>query len=523
MNLVRLTAAAAALATFAGIAAAKPLARPQAGLLPVLTIGRIGGGPSSLDPAKGDQTIADLGLETLMRLGSAGQVRPWLAQAVTQPGPTTLVYHLRHDVRFWDGNELTSADVVSSLNYERRTGSGVSWAYTAVKSIRPSGRYAVTVTLKHPSLDWPYETALFGTLIWEKRFQDAHRATFGHPGTLVMGTGPYMFDSFDPTRGVELSANPHWWGGAVPAQRLKVMFFANEDGEALAFRAGAIDASGFYIGDPRSFARTSGAHLQVAHSSIDNYVFSMNTHQAPWSDIHVRRAVAYALDRSDFIAAHGGYASPVYTLIPPAALQTLASPARVRSLLKSVPLYAFDLAKAKQELAQSAYPNGFSATIDEPVDQSNLATIGQAVAGDLAKIGIKITIHGVQSGAWFGELTGPVAKRPANLIEGGASSPAPSGNDYWLGSWNTAAGGFNTAVYTPKDVDGLLRAGDSATKARAFGIYARLVERLQTDVPYVNLILVDNTLALSPKLTLRGGLGPYTFFTGSWLADIRPR
>ena len=46
----------------------------------------------------------------------------------------------------------------------------------------------------------------------------------------------------------------------------------------------------------------------------------MNTQMAPWNDVHVRRAVDYALNRTDLINANGGYAVPTYTLIPPQQL-----------------------------------------------------------------------------------------------------------------------------------------------------------------------------------------------------------
>jgi peptide/nickel transport system substrate-binding protein len=40
----------------------------------------------------------------------------------------------------------------------------------------------------------------------------------GNPGLLIQGTGLWKVDSVNPTGGLELSANPHWWGGKVPVQ-----------------------------------------------------------------------------------------------------------------------------------------------------------------------------------------------------------------------------------------------------------------------------------------------------------------
>jgi peptide/nickel transport system substrate-binding protein len=60
------------------------------------------------------------------------------------------------------------------------------------------------------------------------KFFEAHKSTFGNPGTLIMGTGPWELDSFDPTSGAELAANPSWWGGKVPIQHISVKIFSNE-------------------------------------------------------------------------------------------------------------------------------------------------------------------------------------------------------------------------------------------------------------------------------------------------------
>src|ERR687887_1083453 len=60
--------------------------------------------------------VAAAGLEPLLIVKN-GKITPWLAQSITQPGRGVYVYHLRHGIKFWDGNELTAADVANSLNY----------------------------------------------------------------------------------------------------------------------------------------------------------------------------------------------------------------------------------------------------------------------------------------------------------------------------------------------------------------------------------------------------------------------
>jgi peptide/nickel transport system substrate-binding protein len=247
-------------------------------------------------------------LEPLMMTPPTGHPRRWLASSVSTPTPTTYVYHLRHGVRFWDGAELTSTDVAYSLNYERKPSSQVhSFGFPSVKTVKALGRYTVEVILRHPDPAWVSESSIYGyDHVFEKRFQQAHKASFGNPGTLVMGTGPWKIDSFDPTSGAELSANPHWWRGKVPVQPITFKFFADENSMALAFRAGD-NRHRRPRGDrrPRSFSGTAGTKVLTAPSMNEVFI-SMNTRVAPFNDIHVRRAIAYATSRAGLITAAGG-------------------------------------------------------------------------------------------------------------------------------------------------------------------------------------------------------------------------
>ncbi len=84
------------------------------------------------------------------------------------------------------------------------------------------------IALKHPNAAWKYVLAFEG-VIFEKKFLDEHPTTLGNPGVGLMGTGPWEIDSYDPTRGAELSPNPFWWGGKVPIQRILVLLLLQRD------------------------------------------------------------------------------------------------------------------------------------------------------------------------------------------------------------------------------------------------------------------------------------------------------
>ncbi|HEX3489950.1 MAG TPA: ABC transporter substrate-binding protein [Streptosporangiaceae bacterium] len=458
---------------------------------------------NNIDPTKGyGSTISSLSLEKLTEISPSGAIEPYLASSVTHPSPLTYVYQLRHGIRFWDGSPLTSADAAYSLNYERAAASQESSLFTSVKSITASGPYTLTITLSHPDPSLAYAVASSG-YIFEKKFAQEHAGKFGNPGVLIMGTGPWEVRSLDPTTGAQLTANPHWWRGTVPIQNISFKFFANDTSAALAFRAGEIDMDPFIDG-PKSFAASSGARIWAAPTDCTNALFSMNTSVAPWNDVHVRRAIAYALNRQDIIQAEGGYAQPYTTFIPVKMLQHIATGAQISALLKSLPRYPYSLARARQELARSRYPHVFTAPVTVFI-YGNVVSTAEAIAGELQKVGINMQVKPVTLAAWGTDLSGPLAKRPASYFTTGCNTPDASGYDWLIGQANLAPGQYNAAVWDPPESDQLISQGLTAsTSAGRFAAYSKLLRLIATDVPYIPLFLHDYSIALSSKYKFAG-------------------
>jgi peptide/nickel transport system substrate-binding protein len=235
-------------------------------------------------------------------------------------------------------------------------------------------------------------------------------------------------------------------------------------------------------------------------------IFGMNTAAAPWSDVHVRQAVAYALDRTDIIAANGGYALPDYTLIPAPALQTIASQDQVNSLLQSVNTYQYSVAYADRELAQSAYPHGFSAPF-LVWSYGNSVNVAQVLVSELSKIGINLGLKVVPLTQYSANLDGPAAQRDAYLGLNGCTNPDVSGYDFLL-----TAG--NSTNWQPAAFEQLLSAGTATTEpSKRLAIFSKVLGDLSAAVPLLPLYLTDFSIALSNRYVV-----PSTF----WQVDFGP-
>lgn len=520
--LARFAPAAAVTLLLAGLGACSSAAPGPGGqatgaAIPLLAAGEITG-YANLDP---DQTegcndnYCGLFMEHLLRLGPNSTLEPELATSVSEPDPRTYVYHLRHGVRFWDGHEMTSADVVYSLDYQSSPRSDINVYFTDVKSVTADGAYTVVVRLRRPDAGWKYTPSYEG-VIFEKSFAEAHQGTMGNPGVLIQATGPWILQSYDATTSMELSANPHWWGGKVPIRHISVKFYSNETSEALAMRTGAIDLAFPTNGKTFAAAAGSGANL-TTWSPPSIYFVAMNVKTEPWNDIHVRHAVAYALNRTDLIAANGGplTGSSQSTLIPPGQLLTLGSRAQVSAMLNSLPRYSYDLAAAKRQMSESAYPHGFTARTEIDNYGNNLEVI-QVIAAELQRIGIDLRVEQVPTGQWSKDFaTGNLGGIMYTAFY--AASPDPSiFPSYLIGDAST----YNLARYAPSSVDSLIASGLSASSpAQRLSDYGQLLTSVATDLPYVVLFSGHNYTDLSAKYRLP----PFSVYPAfsSWALSLK--
>src|SRR3954462_9230958 len=141
-------------ALLAAVASAGCLQRPTSN--PNIIVVSLTSGPNNLDPRMGtddtSQKIHELVFDYLMELDDHLRIVPHLAERLEQPNPTTYVATLRRGVKFHDGHELTSADVV----YTFRSFLDPSFVtprrapYRSLKAVDALDRYTVAFRLKEP-------------------------------------------------------------------------------------------------------------------------------------------------------------------------------------------------------------------------------------------------------------------------------------------------------------------------------------------------------------------------------------
>ena len=339
-----------------------------------------------------------------------GTYKPALATSWTEPNPTTYVFQLRKNAKFQDGSPLTPADVVYSIQFAEsaKYSAQTSYYLADVASVAQTGADQVTVKLKAPQNGFLGSLSTAGGLwVSSEKYLKAHLSNLGTASGLILGTGPYKVTKFVPDEGVWLTRVNTWWGGVPKVKNVVITFYNDDSAEYLAAKSGSVDLA-LWIMPTQEPEWNALSGFYVTNAPEASYVgLVFNPGVAPFSDIHVREAIADAFDRQTFVqdALRGGDSEVATAITPPISLLGAYSKAEAAAKLASIPQNTYSLATAKKELAESKYPHGFTATLDWPNNGPQLGLAAQVLASDLAKIGITLKTVEVPIAQWLGSFS----------------------------------------------------------------------------------------------------------------------
>ena len=337
-----------------------------------------------------------------------------LAEAWSQPNDTTYVFKLRRGVRWHNkppvnGREVTAEDVVFSVNYFMTVkGNANAYMLRSLDKVEAPDRYTVKFTLKEPfvwfldMLSNPHAVAIVAREVLDK-FGDYKKPE------AVVGTGPWMLETYRPNVGLTFVRNPNYFVAGLPyIDRIETTVDEDNASRIAAFLSGKYDLGWEF---PATINRTDWVQikdtLKQKRPRLQTLEFpapvmshvSMRTDQKPFSDIRVRYAMSLAIDRQAIIDSVfegvGAMNPPV-----PAALREWSVP--FDKLGDGAKYYAHDPAEAKRLLAAAGYPNGFPATMCFTTYGSTvLVDSMQLVQKDLKAVGIDAKIDQKEYGAYI--------------------------------------------------------------------------------------------------------------------------
>jgi peptide/nickel transport system substrate-binding protein len=351
--------------------------------------------PPTLDPTANaaqaiDEVVDYNVLQHLVQLAPDGKIVPVLATGYTLSSNRLIyTFTIRQGVKFSNGDALTPADVVYSIN--RVTTSKYPYASIFdVASAATVGTDQVAVTLQSPSWSFLFNLASYsnGVIVDPNAVSTL--------GTDPVGTGPYEVSGEVANYSVTLKANPNYWGTAPGAAGVEFRYFTDSNAEDAALEDGQIqvidnlsspDEASTFTSDPKKYGVIGGLTNGKVQLTINNTA-------GPFAKKLVRQAVNYAIDKQAVIqVASAGLGAPIGS-------DTVPSDPYYLNLAN---LYPYNPSKAKRLLAQAGYPHGFSTTLTlPPYYYAQLAA--PVIQSELAAIGITVTIQNIAFPLWLSSV-----------------------------------------------------------------------------------------------------------------------
>ncbi|MCT9932138.1 ABC transporter substrate-binding protein [Planotetraspora sp. A-T 1434] len=460
--------------------------------------------------------VAGICMEGLVGVDASGTIVPALASGFEHPSPTTYVYTIRTDAVFHDGSPVTVEDILYSIEMAKDPKVSPSTAsyWAGLGKAVKSGPGEITLTSKTPSEAFAWLPANVNALwVAPKAAWQRAKGQIGTATSLLVGSGPYKVTEFAPDSHVEFTRVEGRPGPRPRIARIRFDFIADDNTRLLAWKAGKTDMS---LNVPLAQARQweSAARTRVVYAADRSYAgLTFNVSAKPFDDVHVRRAVAHAVNRDAVVSKIlRGRAQVATALSTPEQFGGLWTPEQATAKLAAVPQYAYDLEKAKQELAQSSVPGGFTATLSYPSTGPHLGTAALAFAADLKKIGITLDVKELPIEQWLAELnTGPALSYMWYFNT--------TGDPGELASWFLGEG--NPAKYTNGAVAATMaKAAAERDQARRAALLIEAQTAQAADLAYLPLWWGQSATAFTDAI----GISDYSSYTllADWPGHLYP-
>ena len=461
----------------------------------------------------GDKRLWDHMYDTLIdRDPETAEKRPGLAEWKPSKDHKTWTFKLRQGVQFHDGwGELTSEDVKFTLEQHLKpgaTGAGVFWVKQVIERIETPDKYTLVLYLKYPTWDVPlqFSRGLGYMTISSKRYLQSlgeEKARL-HP----VGSGPFRYVEGRQGDYHRFEAIPNHWLQTAGFRELLIRLIPEQSVAVSALRAGEVDIIPV-TGDFLKQAKQEGFRIHEIAGGLQYWIALPGQTfpdkrdycpTCPWvgdpkdpksqeNARKVRMALNLAVNKRAIVdklwSGHGS--------LDPFGLYYYPNQPGFSKEWKIPP---YDPQGAKQLLAEAGYPKGFEITLALRGHMGDAPDVGEAVALDWERIGIKVKRHEEPWSTLLPKVrrrnTGGVA-----VFQTGRFSDEPV---ILLDRTTSSWGAFNFAAETPEYdqmIKVLLKEFDPAQRAQ---LHRQLAQKMYDDVRVVMIGWKSNTFAISKRI-----------------------
>jgi peptide/nickel transport system substrate-binding protein len=336
--------------------------------------------------------------DSLLAWDTHTQQQPALAESWKVVDPRTVDFTLRKGVKFHNGQELTSADVVYSIQQQMNPpapgSTGTLSFFPSIVSAQAMSKYVVRVKTKTP------DASLFGWFAWSRWSSIGPNNEYQqiNPVTQGIGTGPFKLVEYVPNDHVTYEKWGQFWKPGIPyLDGIQLKIIPDEQTAIAALQAGALDGATVSAANAQSL--NGNPKVTVLKGQTAGFYELQFTVKAgenkPWSDKRVRQAINMAINRDDMIqkvlAGQGQYSGHV----PPGYGAWPLSQETLKNQYQK-----YDLKAAQQLMKDAGQSGGFQATMHVVGTVQTFVQIAQLLQSYVKQIGIDLQLQ-TEDGATF--------------------------------------------------------------------------------------------------------------------------
>jgi peptide/nickel transport system substrate-binding protein len=420
-------------------------------------------------------TVLENVFEPLVYRGPDYKLTPGLATSWKQTSPTVWHFDLRKNVQFHDGTPFTADDVIFSYERSKSDGSDMKSYVGQIKEIKKINDHSIDIVTTAP---FPILPELFYRwYIMSKKWCEQNQATRpvdrrkgieNAASFRANGTGPYRLRERQPNVRTTFVRNGNYWG-KVQGNVDEVIFnvIGNDATRVAALLSGEVDVMEPVpvqdvdrIKAAPNLKVLQGPELRVIFLGMDQkrdeLLYSSVKGKNPFKDKRVRQAFYQAIDVEGIKrTVMRGAATPIAEMMAP-QVKGFAP-----DLNKRLP---YDPEASKKLLAEAGYPSGFEVTMNCPNDRYvNDGAICQAVAANLARVGVKIKLEVETKGTYFPKI---LRRDTSFYMLGWSASTVDAHNVLYPIMSSPGEGGrgqFNLGAYSNPKIDELTEKVGSET------------------------------------------------------------
>ncbi len=410
--------------------------------------------------------------------------QPVLATELPSVSADGLTYtcKLRDDVTFQNGDPFSSADVKYTMDWIRdpANASVSAGAFENVTSVEAPDATTVVVTLSAPNAAF---NALIGsTLI----LPSGYHAEVGQTAYAQnpIGTGPFMVNSFDPAARTLLDAYDGHFRGRAKIDQLQIDVVPEASVRAEALENGESDNSIWAL-TPEDDERLTEDPTFTTYSTLNTAVnhFPLNNQHPILSDVKVRRAMMFAIDRQLIV-------DEIFLGAAQLATSNL-SPAVAMFYTDAVTQYPYDPDQAMTLLEEAGWVQGdgdirqkdgqdLTFTISIPSGDSTRRSEAEVVSDFLSDVGINAELRETPVTQILDQL--PSGEADAGLF----NWTYGAGDDPDATPALSSTGPNNFSSFRNDRVDELLKQGIVAlTQEERIPIYQEIQQIVADEVPFL--------------------------------------